>query len=385
MNINEIERLKKLSGITAVTEAAATKYANHDKASLNKVKSELQGVMALANRASFKYKNAAEELKLVNDCLKQLEEPEKKDVKEGTDVVEPVVEAKKDDDDKEEKDEKDSKEDKKDSDEKKDEDKDSKEDDKTDKDEKKDSEKEDDKPAFLKDKKDDEDEDKSEKKEDKDSDDDEEDEEEESDESDDDEEDDKKVCESVTPEHMTDSEKEEREKIVHGMKKNKAELKKKYGSKWKQVMYATATKTAMESVETAQQIAARIMETDLTPTKVEVDYENGPTENSGIKYERGTKIRLPNAVKNVVKDRIKQLDDAILRYDDKGYDDKSIKQQAVDCLNQILQDLSTGDLEGLKKAQIYFGTLMSPLTDFFPPQLINWLANANNQYVADVE
>lgn len=356
MNINEIERLKKLSGITAVTEAAATKYADHDKASLNKVKSELQGVMALANRASFKYKNAAEELKLVNDCLKQLEEPEKKDVTEGADVVEPVVEAKKDDD----KDEKDSKEDKKDSDEKKDEDKDSKEDDKTDKDEKKDSDKEDDKPAFLKDKKDDKDEDdKSDKKEDKDSD----------EKKDDDKKSDKK-------EDKDDSDKEEKSDKKDDDKEDKDED----GDKTVKVEVKVE-----EQEDSVEDIVARIMETDLTPTNVEVDYENGPTENSGIKYERGTKIRLPNAVKSVVKDRIKQLDDAILRYDDKGYDDKSIKQQAVDCLNQILQDLSTGDLEGLKKAQIYFGTLMSPLTDFFPPQLINWLANANNQYVADVE
>ena len=49
-----------------------------------------------------------------------------------------------------------------------------------------------------------------------------------------------------TEETMTASEKKKREDIVMGMKKNKADLKKRYGDRWKDVMYATATKQAME-------------------------------------------------------------------------------------------------------------------------------------------
>lgn len=37
----------------------------------------------------------------------------------------------------------------------------------------------------------------------------------------------------------------ERENIVHGMKKQKKELKKRYGKRWKEVLYATATKRAL--------------------------------------------------------------------------------------------------------------------------------------------
>ncbi len=306
--MNSIERIAKLSGIYTITEAfGEKKYADRDKAGLQAVKKELQGILATAARASFKYKNAAEELKLVDECLKKLDEPEKKEVKEGEEVcaVEPVLEAKDDD--------------------------------------KKDSDKEDDKPAFLKDKK--EDDKDSEKKDDKDS--------EKKDDKDSEKKDDK--------EDNEEDDEEDDEKTV------KVEVK------------------VEESEESVEDIVARILEKDLTPTKVEVDYENGPTENSGIKFEQGTKIRLPAAVKAEVKQRIAELNQAILRYDDKGYDDKSIKQQAVDCLNQILQDLSTNDLEGVKKAQVYFETLMSPLTDFFPPKLINWLANAMNPYVGDAE
>ena len=82
--MNNIERLQKLSGIT-VTEAAAygeKKYADRDKAGLEAVKKELKAVLANAARSSFKYKNAMEELKVVETCLSKLEAPENKPVKE---------------------------------------------------------------------------------------------------------------------------------------------------------------------------------------------------------------------------------------------------------------------------------------------------------------
>lgn len=50
----------------------------------------------------------------------------------------------------------------------------------------------------------------------------------------------------LTEDEMSDAEKDKREKIVKGMKKNKADLKKRYGDRWEEVMYATATKRAMD-------------------------------------------------------------------------------------------------------------------------------------------
>lgn len=46
-----------------------------------------------------------------------------------------------------------------------------------------------------------------------------------------------------------------RERIVKGMKKGAADFKEKYGKRWKSVMYATATKAAMESVEQIDEIS----------------------------------------------------------------------------------------------------------------------------------
>jgi hypothetical protein len=48
---------------------------------------------------------------------------------------------------------------------------------------------------------------------------------------------------------MSDDDMKQRENIVKGMKKSKADLQARYGDKWKSVMYATATKKAMEEFE----------------------------------------------------------------------------------------------------------------------------------------
>ena len=67
--------------------------------------------------------------------------------------------------------------------------------------------------------------------------------------------------ESILEREMTDAEMKKREDIVKGMKKNKADLEKRYGSRWKDVMYATATKQAMESVDDALKMTKNLLTT----------------------------------------------------------------------------------------------------------------------------
>jgi hypothetical protein len=55
---------------------------------------------------------------------------------------------------------------------------------------------------------------------------------------------------------MTPTDMKQREDIVKGMKKSAQDFKDRYGSKWKSVMYATATKAAMkEEVEELDEIS----------------------------------------------------------------------------------------------------------------------------------
>lgn len=53
----------------------------------------------------------------------------------------------------------------------------------------------------------------------------------------------------VSEEKMSQDEVDEKERLVKGMKKNTADFKKRYGDKWKSVMYATANKKATEGVD----------------------------------------------------------------------------------------------------------------------------------------
>lgn len=55
-----------------------------------------------------------------------------------------------------------------------------------------------------------------------------------------------KLLDLINEKKMTPSEKKGKEKIVKGMKKSKGDFKKRYGKDAEQVMYATATKRAMD-------------------------------------------------------------------------------------------------------------------------------------------
>jgi hypothetical protein len=66
----------------------------------------------------------------------------------------------------------------------------------------------------------------------------------------------KSTVDKVTNERaLTPDEEKEKEDMVMGMKKNKEDLKKRYGADWKSVMYATATKRAQESINEAVEIS----------------------------------------------------------------------------------------------------------------------------------
>jgi hypothetical protein len=104
-----------------------------------------------------------------------------------------------------------------------------------------------------------------------------------------------------------------------------------------------------------------------------VDDAEQKGERTGKDY-LGTSVKTPREVIEAIDKRIKEVQESIDRYDRKGYNEKSIKVNVIEALEQIKKNLQQGDLEGIKEAQIYFGTLMSPIWDFFPAQLVNYIA-----------
>ena len=107
--------------------------------------------------------------------------------------------------------------------------------------------------------------------------------------------------------------------------------------------------------------------------------EEDRDEYLGRTEQQEVDVQLPDSVKAAAKKRIKEIEQSIEDYDDKGYNDgagaNSNKTKAIDAIEQILQNLSTNDLEGYKQAQLFFLTLMSPITDLMPASLVNFLAN----------
>ncbi len=104
---------------------------------------------------------------------------------------------------------------------------------------------------------------------------------------------------------------------------------------------------------------------------------NDLNNRMGVDKDRADKVEVPSDVRSAVSSRIAELKKSIEEYDDKGYNDISQKEKCIECLEKTMEHLSKGDVEGLKQAQIYFATLMSPITEFFPAKLITFLGNAD--------
>lgn len=64
---------------------------------------------------------------------------------------------------------------------------------------------------------------------------------------------------TINEKKMTAGEKKKREKIVKGMKKSLPYMKKKYGKRAKEVMYATATKQAMKETVSFDDLVGKIL------------------------------------------------------------------------------------------------------------------------------
>lgn len=136
---------------------------------------------------------------------------------------------------------------------------------------------------------------------------------------------------------------------------------------------ATEEEGAEESEEKDEEVKEAVVDNFVQD---DTDKDNTVANRTGTEAMKNKKITVPAKVKSAVSSRISELKKAIEEYDEKGYNDQSQKQKAIECLEQIMDHLASGDVEGLKHAQIYFGTLMSPITDLIPSQLVLFLANA---------
>jgi hypothetical protein len=105
--------------------------------------------------------------------------------------------------------------------------------------------------------------------------------------------------------------------------------------------------------------------------------KNNINNSNSVYYDyESSKLNKYKTPKNVIKackDRIREINDSIADDDEKGYNDKSVKLEAIECIEQILKNLSSNDEQGYKQAVIYYSTLASHYLHWLPNQLIKYL------------
>lgn len=104
-------------------------------------------------------------------------------------------------------------------------------------------------------------------------------------------------------------------------------------------------------------------------------------EYYGLDRQREDRLTIPKQLTSSINSKIKEIAASIEHYDEKGYNDgdgdNSNKIKAINALEQIKSNLSLRTEEGMKQAQLFFLTLMSPITDLFPADVVNFLAKGS--------
>jgi hypothetical protein len=190
------------------------------------------------------------------------------------------------------------------------------------------------------------------------------------------------------------------------VKDSKEDFKKRYGKRWKRVLYATAwnkhKKDANESVEDfADRINALFEEADLLSeragidilseeekfaierikyanppanlyqlkaVKVNDDYQEVKKELTGMDKNEEKKVKVPKSVNKAIDTRIKELESSIEKYGGGGP-----QEAALDELKEFKRLLSTENLEDYQAAQVKYGTLWTEIEELLPTLLVNFL------------
>jgi hypothetical protein len=135
----------------------------------------------------------------------------------------------------------------------------------------------------------------------------------------------KKSALPIDETEMSDTQKKKKEEIVMSMKKDTAGLKKRYGSRWKDVMYATATKQAMkEDVEVEEEIDPNVRTKDaLTGANKPSNRKDdvGPGADG-----RSSKVKFKGGPMNEEKENEKENEKEDEGHEDEAEDKKLVKK-----------------------------------------------------------
>jgi hypothetical protein len=150
---------------------------------------------------------------------------------------------------------------------------------------------------------------------------------------------------------MSDADMKQRENIVKGMKKSKADLQSRYGDKWKSVMYATATKKAMEAVELDEAVNVKAIQKAVDDGKsmdvIMTMFANKKTTNT----DEIRKVVKDHMWKKRMKKEAVELDEAFKAGEMKLSDGSSVKltNEDVSALNTLFKELNSANQKKMQE------------------------------------
>ena len=167
---------------------------------------------------------------------------------------------------------------------------------------------------------------------------------------------------------MTDAEKDKREEIVISLKKKTKDFKERYGDKWKEVMYATATKMAMGESEEEPKSKKK----DKINLKPKMD-ETMKTYKDLIKGLKESNPK-PQIEETSIKEGVTEQG---VEYGEQDWDLESRPDALYPNLNVNFAEFMESGLEGpyLFKGEHYF----------FDRKINGWYSMSSEDYVSEAE
>ena len=174
--------------------------------------------------------------------------------------------------------------------------------------------------------------------------------------------------EVVVEREMTPAEKAKREEIVLSLKKKEKEFKERYGDKWKEVMYATATKMAM-----GEQEEPKSKKKDKINLKPKMD-ERQMKSLKDFKKELEDQSPKPQNEETSIKEGVTEQG---VEYGEQDWDLEMRPEALYPNLNVNFSEFMEQGLEGpyLWKGEHYF----------FDRKINGWFSMSSEDYVSDAE
>jgi len=99
-----------------------------------------------------------------------------------------------------------------------------------------------------------------------------------------------------------------------------------------------------------------------------------------VKMEHDEKVSVPSEIKSQLKAVISDFDKIAKDNDQRDDDKASFALTASSALTSVLDELNTGTVESIKRAQVLLSSFMSPISSYVPSDVVKFLARGGRKF-----